>query len=75
MCLRAAVSLTLRSTLKEVRDVRPFQARSFIYSMTRIAPFSDRLFSSIFNNGKSAKGLDAGSETPPASPFGTDRKT
>lgn len=74
MCLRAAVSLTLRSTLKEVRDVRPFQARSFIYSMARIAPFSDRLFSGIFNNGKSEKETDAGSETPPASLFGTDRK-
>ncbi len=59
MILRAAVSLTLRSTLKEVREVRPFQARSFLYSMTRIGFFSDRLFSGIFNNGKTVRETDA----------------
>ena len=68
MLLRAAVSLTLRSTLKEVRDVRPFQARSFIHILARIAPFPDRLFSSIFNDGKTEKESDAGTETLPASP-------
>jgi len=65
--------LTLRSTLKEVRDVRPFQARSFLYSMARIAPFHDRLFNGIFNNGKSVKESDAGTEMPPAPPSGSDR--
>ena len=66
MCLRAAVSLTLRSTLKEVRDVRPFQARSFLYSMTRIEAVSDRLFSGIFNNGKTAREPDPDIDLPPA---------
>ena len=66
MWLRATVSLTLQSTLKEVRDVRSFQARSFIYAMARIAPFSDRLFSGIFNNSKTAREPDI--DLPPAPP-------